>query len=122
MLSDFFRINLPYGMVRDNSGRWMAFNRSYKPLGFNVNDNIPDLYPEHGGNTEKLSIPIYTKYDGLTEHLIEGIAAKMWRDEQGKICRFYLYTDATNPMKNNDWDTYLKKLQKLAKLKRSRKS
>ncbi len=33
-LSDFFRINLPYGMMRNESGEWFVFNREYAPLGF----------------------------------------------------------------------------------------
>lgn len=35
MLNDFFRINLPYGIAQNNKGEWMAFNREYRPIGFN---------------------------------------------------------------------------------------
>ena len=32
-LSNFFKINLPYGIKRNENGQWTAFNREYKPLG-----------------------------------------------------------------------------------------
>jgi hypothetical protein len=35
MLTDFFRINLPYGMQKNEKGEWMFFNREYVPLGWN---------------------------------------------------------------------------------------
>jgi len=112
MLSDFFRINLPRGMERNNKGKWIVFNRDYKPIGFNQSDFVK--YEE---------FPIYTKYKGLTEKLILEIGNpdSIERDEHGKICKFWLYNDVTNPMNNNDWSTYWKKLQKLAKLQRSNK-
>ena len=40
-LTDFFRINLPYGIVRDSKGRWSAFNREYLPLGWNEREDSP---------------------------------------------------------------------------------
>jgi hypothetical protein len=30
-LSDFFRINMPYGLKRNPSDEWFAFNREYMP-------------------------------------------------------------------------------------------
>lgn len=114
MLSDFFRINLPYGLTRDEKGRWMAFNREYRrPLGFNTTD----------GTVPKL--PVYTSYKGLTDSLIREIAGRekgaIDVDENGSIKRFWLYNDTTNPMnlgnkQNEYWDIYWSKLQKLASL------
>jgi len=41
MLGNFFRINMPYGIIRNENGEWMAFNREYMPLGFNdIRDTI----------------------------------------------------------------------------------
>ena len=99
-------------MERNNKGQWVVFNRNYKPIGFNQNDFVK--YEE---------FPIYTKYKGLTEKLILEIGNpdSIERDENGKICKFWLYNDGTNPMNNNDWNTYWKKLEKLAKLKTSNK-
>jgi len=110
MLSDFFRINLPYGMEKDKNGKWFAFNRGYKPIGFNQSDFV-----NYG------DFPIYTKYKGLTERLILEIGNpnSIERDEKGKICKFWLYNDEINPMNNDNWIAYWKKLEKLAKLQRS---
>jgi hypothetical protein len=113
MLSDFFRINLPYGLTRDEEGRWMAFNREYRPLGFNTTDTtVPEL-------------PVYTSYKGLTDSLIREIAGSekgvIDVDEKGDIKRFWLYNDTINPInqgnkQNKYWDIYWSKLQKLASL------
>lgn len=113
MLSDFFRINLPYGLIRNEDGEWMAFNREYKPIGFNITDGkVSDL-------------PVYTRYKGLTGRLIREITGNDKRavnqDENGDIKRFWLYNDSTNPMnqgskQNKYWDIYWRKLQKLASL------
>jgi hypothetical protein len=122
-LTNFLTINMPYGMVRDNNGKWMVFNREYKPIGFNSHDDIPNLYPEHGGDTSKLPLPVYTSYIGLTDRIITEIAISISKDEQGKICRFYLYNDKTSPIKQSKvdkeyWEPYFEKLKKLAKLER----
>ncbi|MDR1223754.1 MAG: hypothetical protein LBL07_12895 [Tannerella sp.] len=113
MLSDFFRINLPYGLIRNENGEWMAFNREYRPLGFNTTDGtVPGL-------------PVYTRYKGLTDKLIREITGNNRHavnlDENGEIKRFWLYNDSTNPMnqgnkQNKYWDIYWKKLQRLASL------
>ena len=29
-LTDFFRINLPYGIRKNDKGEWVAFNREYQ--------------------------------------------------------------------------------------------
>lgn len=33
---DFFRINMPYGMVRNDKGEWCFFNREYTYLGSKI--------------------------------------------------------------------------------------
>lgn len=38
-LSDFFRINLPYGIKRNSKNEWFAFNREYVPIGWNKKDH-----------------------------------------------------------------------------------
>lgn len=65
-LTDFFRINLPYGMNKNENGEWMFFNREYMPLGWKesfTNENIIH-------NSSKTTIPIYAKYKGLTDAII----------------------------------------------------
>lgn len=110
-LGDFFRINMPYGMKKNDQNEWFAFNREYKPIGFNTNEYI---YEE--------KYPVYTKYKGLTEAKIlqlswskkEGIT----RDENGEIYMFWLYSDQTNPKDDPKyWDEYFNKIKILSKLK-----
>jgi hypothetical protein len=119
-LSDFFRINLPYGIKRNSNNEWVAFNREYKPLGWtdSFNDNFSldsdDVNPDY---------PIYTKYKAITEKkLIEiaGSEGKLHYDKEGKIDRVYLYGDGNVPSRNTqtkkDWDDYFDKIKKLSRL------
>ncbi|OAV72490.1 hypothetical protein Barb6_01076 [Bacteroidales bacterium Barb6] len=113
MSIDFFRINLPYGMQRNEKGQWIIFNRRYKPLGYNQNVWSENYFAD---------LPIHTAYKGLTEKVLLSIAAKdgkaIKRDEKGQICSVWLYNDATNPMNDSSqWKTYWSKLEILAKLK-----
>ncbi len=119
MLSDFFRINLPYGISRTEEGAWFAFNREYLPIGWNDRNN--KFHAENKDN----SLPIYTKYKRITEKFLKELA---WDDkdgirydDKGKINKIWLYNDGTNPMNqsntnNKFWDTYFEKLKKLSKL------
>lgn len=119
MLNNFFRINLPYGIAKNENGEWMAFNREYMPLGFNdIN------FKEHPGYSYT-NIPIYTKYKRLTENFLIDIAHSekgLSRNESGEIVKVFLYDDATNPVsssKDQLWNSYFKKLQKLSKMEKS---
>lgn len=121
MLSDFFRINLPYGIARNSKGEWMAFNREYMPLGYNDTSHCLANFP----NSEFFNLPIYTKYRGLTERKLIQLAARegeaIRRNEKGEIIAVWLYNDGTNPTNNNSktnpfWDIYWKKLEVLSKL------
>ena len=119
MLSDFFRINLPYGIAKNEDGQWMAFNREYMPLGYNNE--------KHKGSPGQsyLGLPIYTKYKRVSEKLLLEIAhdeSGIQRDEEGNIATVFLYNDGNNPMnqsreKEELWNDYFTKLKKLAKLK-----
>ncbi|MBR8534412.1 hypothetical protein KDU71_02485 [Carboxylicivirga sediminis] len=124
MLSDFFRINLPYGLYKNKNGQWMAFNREYLPLGFN--DSHTNLRDSLGvlDSQPFNQLPIHTAYKGLTEKIIENIAQVIDRKENGEIWRFFLYNDETNPMNNkpskkrdNYFIEYFKKIERLSKLK-----
>ncbi len=118
MLSDFFRINLPYGMVRDKNNSWMAFNREYKPIGYNTDEPVDSSSPE--------CVHLYTFFPGLHNQSIMDLVgydeSHVKRDEHGNICQFWLYSDTTNPMNQPDkeneyWQDYWKKLESLAKLR-----
>lgn len=122
MLTNFFRINLPYGIAKNENDEWMVFNREYMPLGFNDVD-----FKEHVGISYS-DKPIYTKFNGLTEKFLNEIAFHpekgVIRDENGKIKTIFLYNDASNPTNQSKgqeeltWNLYFDKLRKLSKLKR----
>jgi hypothetical protein len=122
MLSDFFRINLPYGISRNEKGEWMAFNREYMPLGFNTEEF------ERGQNAENPfpNLPVHTKYKGLTESILLKIAADnggqlaVEYDDNGKINKVWLYNDLSNPRNQKRenkmlWNEYFDKLKILSK-------
>ena len=122
MLSDICRINLPYGLERNDGGKGMAFNREDKPLGFNTTDKAADARSMKGNSPE---LPVFSLYIGLTNRFIQEITgydeSAVNRDEQGNIRRFWLYNDSTNPMnqqkkENEYWDIYWQKLKGIARL------
>ena len=118
MLNDFFRINLPYGIAKNVDGEWMAFNREYMPLGYNNTS--------YKGNPGKdfLDLPVYTKYDKISDKLLAEIAwgeEGIFRDDNDKIVKVFLYNDRSNPLnqkpdKAEIWDDYFEKLKKLSKV------
>ena len=118
-LTDFFRINLPYGIVRDSKGRWSAFNREYLPLGWNEREDSPvDINSDNAfGN-----IPIHTEYEKVTEKKLFEIAGDekfVERDTDGKINRIYLYNARTNPQSSNEyWNDYFSKIKLLSRFER----
>lgn len=110
-LGDFFRINMPYGMKRNDKNEWFVFNREYKPLGWNTYQHI---------NQEEY--PVFTKYKGLTEAKLLKLACPkedtVRRDENGKIHTIWFYSDGTNPKDNPIyWNDYFEKIKILSKLK-----
>jgi hypothetical protein len=111
MLGDFFRINFPYGIRRNELGEWHAFNREYMPLGFN-DQEFKDKY-------QQMNLPIYSKYKGMTEKKLLAIAWNdpdgIKRDEKGEINMVFLYNDGTNPKKDaKHWEEYFKKIKLLS--------
>jgi hypothetical protein len=115
MLNDFFRINMPYGMKRNEKGEWACFNREYLPLG--TKDDFPKTMSEVNF--------IYTPYRYVTEEFLLSISYSinnLDRDEQGRIERIWFYNDRSNPMNFNskaNWTSYFNKIKKLSKLKRA---
>ncbi len=114
MLSNFFRINFPYGIHRDpQSGAWMAFNREYKPLGFYTLESL-----------NYNQFPIHVKYQALTHAKLLKLAGGddsrfLQRDEFGKIVRVWFYDDGTIPTSRQTkakWNQYFEKLKILARL------
>ena len=120
MLSDFFRINLPYGFAKNEKNEWMAFNREYMPLGYN-----DENYKRLPGNSY-MDLPVYTSYKNISESLLIELAhhkeGGIQRDDEGNIKKVFLYNDQTNPVnqsKDNQvlWNEYFEKIKKLSKLK-----
>lgn len=117
MLNNFFKINLPYGIMKNDKDEWIAFNREYQPLGINKSDF-------NSLNTDLLSkIPLYTKYKGLTESKLISLAYGengIYRNEKGEIWRIYFYNDLLNPTVKNAkkelWDNYFEKIKNIASL------
>ncbi len=121
MLCDFFRINLPYGLERNEDGEWRTFNREYMPLGYTKALHPSEIRGDYGFGKQ----PIYTKYYGLTEKLLLELAGEeqfVRRDEKGKICKIFLYNHKTNPVdqsnkQSEQWRIYWRKLERLSRLK-----
>jgi hypothetical protein len=116
MLSDFFRINLPYGMRRNDKNEWYCFNREYKPLGFN----------QANKQYKFVDYPIFTRYKAVTDQKLLEIAGgedRMTRDEKGMIQAVWFYDDGDNPMnvfhrnKSKCWLLYFKKLKLVSQLR-----
>jgi len=117
MLDKFFKINLPYGLIKNENNEWAVFNREYQPLGFTIRENgsIPQGSFDH--------LPIHTKYNRLTEKLLLEITFDIEkgikRNDNGEIYQVFLYNDGTNPVNIDEkrlWDDYFNRLKKLSKL------
>ncbi len=115
MLGNFFRINMPYGIIRNENGEWMAFNREYMPLGFNdirYDSRVPNALP---------GCPIWTKYKALHEKTLLALAwseTGIRRDKEEKINQVWFYNDGCNPSasdKKEHWDAYFEKIKKISK-------
>ena len=113
-MTDFFRINLPYGMQRNDKGEWCFFNREYTYLGSKERVTIEE------------DSPFYCHYEGITDKLLEDLAAdssSITRNEKNEIVRVWFYGDATNQKKEKLdaelWDMYQGKLKILCNLKRA---
>jgi len=94
-LNNFFSINMPYGMVKNEEGEWAVFNREYKPLGIRDKNADVDIFSRKNID----DYPVFTKYKRLGEKtllkLTEGLSVK--RDDNGEIHQIYFYNDVTNP-------------------------
>ena len=102
-LYDFRSIYLPYCLKRLKDGKYIVLNREYKPLGFNTLTHV-----------EYEDYPISAKIKGITKKMTAEISI----DKSSNLDQIYLYNDATNPSSNSkNMKEYLKKLEKLAKLK-----
>lgn len=115
-LTDFFRVNLPYGMKKKSNNEWMAFNREYIPIGWSKQTPLESLKDRDAYN----SYPIHTVYKKLTDKKIEKIVKlenRIERNEKNEIIMFWFYDDKTNPQSSNQyWDDYFSIIKELSKL------
>jgi hypothetical protein len=110
MLTDFFRINMPYGMRRNSNNKWFFFNREYLPLGWN----------DKHASKEDADLPIHTRYTGLTENTLLKLSwngeDSVKRDASGVIKEVFFYNDRTNPQNDSKyWGDYFDKIKQLSK-------
>lgn len=120
MLIDFFRINLPYGIAKNDNGEWMAFNREYRPIGFNESSHkgLP------GKDYQNLNV--YTKYKPFNKkslEKLESMGASFHKNGKDEVYKIFLYTDGTNPVNVSSiklqeqlWNEYFEKIKLLSKL------
>src|SRR5688572_14245072 len=115
MLSDFFRINMPYGMEKNGNGEWMFFNREYMPLGWNTKRPDTEL-PKYPFS----ELPIHTKYLRLGDKTLLTLAHHpengISRNDEGDIVKVWFYNDVTNPLNSLEyWPLYFEKIKLLSK-------
>lgn len=106
--SNFFYINLPYGLQRKADGSWFAFNRLGLPLGCS-DSSLKEPLGEDAYN----SYPIASRYN-LTDGELRALADNSGTeyDQLGMISRIYLYS---RPFSKGDdrLPLYYEKLTKL---------
>ncbi|WP_299576652.1 hypothetical protein [uncultured Sunxiuqinia sp.] len=96
-MTDFFRINMPYGLHRNDNGEWMAFNRENMPIGINKKTIEYDQHSNYG------DLPVFTSYPRLSEEILLRLSAdkgSIQRDKDGEINKIFLYNDFSNPVNN----------------------
>ncbi|MFO7657475.1 MAG: hypothetical protein R6W78_10435 [Bacteroidales bacterium] len=123
-LWDFFRINMPYGVIKTPKG-WTTFNREYQPLG-RLERGLKQ--PHFLYSDDEVFSDYRIEYKGLTEKIILSIVDdkhSFKRDKTGVITEFFFYNDATNPENQSTaekrdfyYERYFEKIKRLGKLKR----
>jgi hypothetical protein len=116
-LTDFFRINLPYGLKKNSKDEWFVFNREYVPLGWNSDEGRESIFDDKSYS----KFPVYTKYKGLTEGAILKIIKdtdRIQRNDDGEIVRVFFYNDKTNPQSSPKyWNDYFDIIKGFSKFK-----
>ncbi|HWR76613.1 MAG TPA: hypothetical protein VN283_05310 [Thiobacillus sp.] len=102
-LGDFRSVFMPYCLRKQEDGRYVVLNREYKPVGFFTHSHVK--YDEY---------PVAVQLEGIGP----ATAAKLsWKGDDNPD-EIFLYNDGCVPTHSaKNMDTYLAKLQILAKLK-----
>lgn len=96
-LTNFFSINMPYGMYYEKGKGWVCFNREYKPLGYNISGGgFPSCAKDF------FHTPIFTNYKVNNEQ-IQKLVDKFDLDyridpKDGKIGLVIFYDSDRNPL------------------------
>lgn len=118
-MDNFFKINMPRGMVKNSNGQWTLFNREFLPLGHRPDGaQCPSVF----GNSY-LDLPIHHRYIGATEELLIKLSENGGeldrREADNSIYKVQFYTQNTNPTVDPYyWDSYFNKIKLLGELKR----
>jgi hypothetical protein len=111
-LSDFFRINLPYGIRKNKDGKWFAFNMLYSPIGINIKNSSSFKNSACLNESIFKEIPFKNKYRGLSDEQILNLkqimpTIKICKDQKGKIVTVFFFEEKNNPQNHNDyWNKY----------------
>lgn len=111
-LTDFFRINMPYGIVKNEKGQWAAYNREYLPLG--MTDETRPRITDFSANQEHFST-----YQGMTEEFLFSLLGKdcvLKRNEYMAINQLFFYKNG-DILQTDELDSYFKRLKELSKRK-----
>lgn len=100
---DFRYLFLPYCLLKQENGSYLALNRNYKPLSFNTTDYLD--YKDY---------PIEIRFKNLTKLK----AFKLSWNKSTNVDKIFLYNDGCIPVVSAKYmNEYLKKLKILSKLK-----
>ena len=106
--TDFRAVYFPYCIEKLPDDSWVVLNRRYKPVGFNTSDFIS--YEQY---------PVSAKLKGIGP----AVAKKLSYSNETSGDRIYLYNDGCVPTHSKaNMDSYLKKLEILAKLSLTREA
>lgn len=115
MLSDFFRINLPYGVKLNIDGKLFAFNREYMPLGWSDYSRKKGV----GHASPYADQPIHTRYGDINKKLDSLITKHcLYTDQKEDGIVVFFYNDKTNPQSTPFyWPRYFEIIKDISKFK-----
>lgn len=113
--SNFFRINMPYGVIFKANGQIVCFNREYAPLGHLKSNESYFTWPNES------DLPIFGNYEPVSKEFLRKIAIDHKIDVREDGSRvIWLYLDDSNPTNypksDKKWLAYFDKIRMLSEL------
>lgn len=113
--SNFFQINMPYGVIFKANGQVVCFNREYAPLG-HLKSNESYL-----AWSNESDLPIFGNYEPVSDDLLRKISIDGKIDVLEDGTRIiWLYLDDSNPThhpkSDKKWQAYFDKIRMLSEL------